>query len=95
MISNIYYVGANFLACYLITTPAGHILIDTGMQESGALVRANIEALGFKLSEIKIILSSHSHFDHIAGHADMKVSHRSTSAVRAPGQHGVRRSLAS
>jgi metallo-beta-lactamase class B len=74
MISNIHYVGTNFLACYLITTPAGHILIDTGMQESGPLVRANIEALGFKLSEIKIILSSHSHFDHVAGHADMKAA---------------------
>jgi len=74
IISNIHYVGTNFLACYLITTPAGHILIDTGMQESGPLVRANIEALGFKLSEIKIILSSHAHFDHVAGHADMKAA---------------------
>src|SRR5215470_14828434 len=74
IIGNIHYVGTNFLACYLITTPAGHILIDTGMQESGPLVRANIEALGFKLSEIKIILSSHSHFDHVAGHADMKAA---------------------
>jgi metallo-beta-lactamase class B len=74
MIGNIHYVGTNFLACYLITTPAGHILIDTGMQESGPLVRANIEALGFKLSEIRIILSSHSHFDHVAGHADMKAA---------------------
>ncbi|MGH9837955.1 MAG: subclass B3 metallo-beta-lactamase [Blastocatellia bacterium] len=72
IIGNIHYVGTNNLACYLITTPAGHILIDTAMQESAPIVRANITALGFKLTDIKIILSSHAHFDHVAGHADMK-----------------------
>jgi metallo-beta-lactamase class B len=72
IIGNIHYVGTNFLSCYLITTPAGHILIDTAMQESAPLLRANIAALGFKLTDIKIILSSHAHFDHVAGHADMK-----------------------
>src|SRR6266404_5836124 len=72
IIGNIHYVGTNNLACFLITTPAGHILIDTAMQESGPIVRGNIEALGFKLTDIKIMLSSHSHFDHVAGHADMK-----------------------
>ncbi|MEP7339148.1 MAG: subclass B3 metallo-beta-lactamase [Acidobacteriota bacterium] len=74
IIGNIYYVGTNNLACYLITTPGGHILIDTGMEESGPLVRANIEALGYKLKYVRIILSSHAHFDHVAGHADMKAA---------------------
>jgi metallo-beta-lactamase class B len=71
IIDKIYYVGTNFLACYLITTPGGHILIDTGMEESAPIVRANIEALGYKLKNIRIILSSHAHFDHVAGHADL------------------------
>ena len=74
IIGNIYYVGTNNLACYIIKTNAGLILLDTAMQESAPLVRANIEALGFKLKDIKIMLSSHAHFDHVAGHADMKAA---------------------
>jgi metallo-beta-lactamase class B len=72
IIGNIYYVGTNNLACYLIKTSAGLILLDTALEESVPQVRANIEALGFKLKDIKIMLSSHAHFDHVAGHADMK-----------------------
>ena len=68
---NLYFVGASDISSYLITTPAGHILIDTALQESGPIVRGNIESLGFKLTDIKIMLSSHSHFDHVAGHADI------------------------
>lgn len=74
IIGNIYYVGTNNLACYIIKTNAGLILLDTAMQESGPILRANIEALGFKLRDIKIMLSSHAHFDHVAGHADMKAA---------------------
>ncbi|HMZ16571.1 MAG TPA: subclass B3 metallo-beta-lactamase [Blastocatellia bacterium] len=74
IIGNIYYVGTSNLACYLITSPGGHILLDTGLEESGPIVRANIEALGYKLKYIRIILSSHAHFDHVAGHADMKAA---------------------
>lgn len=74
IIGNIHYVGTNNLACYLITSPGGHILIDTAMQESAPIVRANIEALGYKLKYIRVILSSHAHFDHVAGHADMKAA---------------------
>jgi len=72
IIGNIHYVGTNDLACYLITTPAGHILLDTGLEESPAIVRANIATLGFKLRDIKIILSGHAHYDHVGGHAEMK-----------------------
>jgi metallo-beta-lactamase class B len=74
IIGNIYYVGTNDLACYLITTPSGHILLDTALDESGPILKANIAELGFKLTDIKIILSSHAHFDHVAGHANMKAA---------------------
>lgn len=74
IIGNIYYVGTNNLACYLITSPAGHVLIDTGMEESVPIVKANIEALGYKLKYVRVILSGHAHFDHVAGHADMKTA---------------------
>ena len=72
IVGNIYYVGARNIASYLITTPQGHILIDTGTNEMGPVIQRNVEKLGFKLQDIKIMLSSHAHFDHIQGHAAMK-----------------------
>lgn len=72
VIGNVYYVGSLGLASYLITTPGGHILIDTGLREVGAQVLENIAALGFKPSDVKIMLSTHAHFDHVAGHALVK-----------------------
>ena len=72
LIGNIYYVGAIGVSSYLITTAEGHILIDTGFQETVPLVQRSVEQLGFKLSDIKIILSSHAHIDHTGGHALMK-----------------------
>jgi len=72
IVGNIYYVGARNIASYLITTPQGHILIDTGTTTMHDVIRKNVEALGFKTSDITIMLSSHAHFDHIEGHAAMK-----------------------
>jgi metallo-beta-lactamase class B len=72
LIGNIYYVGARNIASYLITTPQGHILVDTGTTEMTSVIKANVEQLGFKLGDIKIMLSSHAHFDHVGGHAAMK-----------------------
>jgi metallo-beta-lactamase class B len=72
LIGNIHYVGAKNIASYLITTPQGHILIDTGTTEMTPVITGNVEKLGFKLRDIKIMLSSHAHFDHIGGHAAMK-----------------------
>src|SRR5881397_25807 len=72
IIGNIYYVGARNIASYLITTPQGHIMIDTGTREMHSVIRANLDKLGFKLQDIKILLSGHAHFDHVQGHAAMK-----------------------
>lgn len=72
LIGNVYYVGAKNIASYLITTPQGHILVDTGTTEMTPVIKANVEKLGFKLADIKIMLSSHAHFDHIGGHAAMQ-----------------------
>jgi metallo-beta-lactamase class B len=64
---NLYYVGTNYLASYLITTPAGDILINPDYEESVPIIKHNVEALGFKFRDIKIILISHAHDDHAAG----------------------------
>jgi metallo-beta-lactamase class B len=72
IVGNIHYVGALNIASYLITTPQGHILIDTGTTEMHDVITTNVEQLGFKVSDIRIMLASHAHFDHIAGHALMQ-----------------------
>jgi len=72
VIGNIHYVGSKALASYLITTPEGHILLDTGINEMHDLIRANIETLGFKVEDVRFMVSSHAHWDHIEGHAAMK-----------------------
>lgn len=72
MIGNVYYVGTNGLASYLITTPQGHILVDTVMPESTSLITANIEKLGFKITDIKYLLNTHAHIDHTGGFAEIK-----------------------
>lgn len=72
VVGNVYYVGAKNIASYLIATPAGHILIDTGTKEMEPGLRRGIEKLGFKLRDIKILLSGHAHYDHVQGHAAMK-----------------------
>lgn len=68
---NVYYVGSKNQAVYLITTPAGNILINSGVAESPAQIKASIEKLGFKYSDTKILLISHAHFDHDAGSAQI------------------------
>jgi metallo-beta-lactamase class B len=69
---NVYYVGSKGLASYLITTPQGHILINSSLKESVPQIQASIETLGFKLSDVKILLISHAHWDHCAGSARIK-----------------------
>ena len=69
---NLYYVGTYDLACYLITTTQGNILINTGMASSITQIKANIEALGFKFTDTKILLTTQAHYDHMGAMADIK-----------------------
>ena len=72
MIGNIYWVGTYDLSTYLITTDAGHILINTGFVETVPQIVEGIEKLGFKPSDVKILLATHAHIDHVAGFAQLK-----------------------
>ena len=72
VIGNIYYVGSRGLASYLIVTPQGYILINSSLQSSVSLIRESVEKLGFRFSDIKILLISHAHWDHCAGSALVK-----------------------
>jgi metallo-beta-lactamase class B len=65
IVGNTYYVGTYDLGCYLIDSAAGLILVNSGAPGSYPLIKANIEALGFKTSDIKIITATHGHFDHV------------------------------
>lgn len=72
IVGNVYYVGSKGLANYLITTPKGHILINSDLEANIPLIRSSIESLGFKFSDVKILLISHAHWDHCAGSAKVK-----------------------
>ena len=77
IIGNIYYVGASDITSYLVVTPRGDILLDGGFAETAPQIEANIRTLGFKLTDVKILLNSHEHLDHAGGLAELK---RSTGA---------------
>jgi metallo-beta-lactamase class B len=68
----LYYVGSRGLASYLVTTSEGHILINSNLEAGVPLIRASVEKLGFRFEEIRVLLISHSHFDHDAGSARIK-----------------------
>lgn len=72
IIGNLYYVGASEVSSFLITTPQGHILLDSGFDETVPLIQANIKQLGFKFEDIKILINSHAHADHAGGLATLK-----------------------
>lgn len=68
----IYYVGTAELAAFLIHTPQGHILIDGGSPETAPMIQKSITDLGFKLEDIRILLTTQAHFDHVGTHAHFK-----------------------
>jgi len=72
ILGNLYYVGDDDLASYLIVTPQGSILINTGYEFSVPDIRSRMKTLGFQFTNIKILLVTHAHSDHAAGMATMK-----------------------
>ncbi len=72
VIGNVYYVGTTDITVYLITGPAGHILVNSGYQDTPPLVRDSFEKLGFHPHDVKILLNSQAHWDHVAGQAAMQ-----------------------
>ncbi|MBV9508074.1 MAG: subclass B3 metallo-beta-lactamase [Acidobacteriia bacterium] len=72
IVGNLYFVGSEQLASFLITTPEGNILINSDFEQTVPVIRASVEKLGFRFSDIKILLGSHAHGDHMEGDAMVK-----------------------
>ena len=72
VIGNVYYVGTYDLACCLIVTPQGNILINTGLADSAPLIQKSITDLGFKPGDVRWLLTTQAHYDHVAAMAEMK-----------------------
>nr|AIA10851.1 BJP_beta_lactamase [uncultured bacterium] len=72
IIQNVYYVGTEDLASYLVTSSQGHVLIDSGVAANAATIAAGIQKLGFKLEDVKYLLTTQAHFDHVAAHAELQ-----------------------
>jgi metallo-beta-lactamase class B len=68
----IHYVGTEDLAAYLITTPQGHILIDGALPEGAPLIEQSIRAVGFKVEDVKVLLTTQAHFDHVGSLAALQ-----------------------
>jgi metallo-beta-lactamase class B len=87
---NTYYVGTRGLSVVLVTSEFGHTLIDGGMPESAPDIAANIEKLGFKVTDIKAILNTHAHIDHAGGIAELQRRSGAAAYARRPGNDFLR-----
>lgn len=72
VMGNIYYVGTLDLSSFLVTSPQGHVLIDSGVEQNAEAILANIKTLGFKVSDVKVLLTTQAHYDHVAAFARLK-----------------------
>lgn len=72
IVGNIYYVGVTGVTSFLITTPKGHILLDSGFVETVPIIQENVKQLGFKFEDVKVLINSHAHIDHAGGLAQLK-----------------------
>jgi len=72
IIDNVYYVGTRALASFLVTTPEGHVLINSDFESTVPILQKNVEALGFRFDDIAVIVGSHAHGDHMEGDALVK-----------------------
>jgi metallo-beta-lactamase class B len=86
---NTHYVGTGALTSLLITSDAGHILLDGGLPQSAPLIDANIRRLGFRTEDVRLILSSHAHFDHAGGIAALQRASGATVAASAKGARAL------
>ena len=81
IVGNLYYVGTYDLACYLITTSKGNILINTGLASSASVIKANIVTLGFQVSDTRILLATQARYDHLGAMASLKKATRAVMMV--------------
>lgn len=72
VIGNLYAVGTHGLGVFLVTSDKGHILINSGLDDSTTMIRENVEALGFRMQDIRVLLTMQAHWDHAAALADIK-----------------------
>src|SRR5215510_3667596 len=84
IIGNIYYVGASDVTSYLIVTPQGNILLDSGFAETVPQIKQNIVQLGFRFEDVKVLINSHAHYDHAGGLAQLKQLTGAKLMVSAP-----------
>lgn len=72
IVGNLYYVGANEITSFLITTPDGHIVLDGGFEETAPIIAASIRKLGFRVEDVRYLLNSQAHVDHAGGLASLQ-----------------------
>jgi metallo-beta-lactamase class B len=84
IVGNIYWVGSYDLSTYLITTPQGNILINTGIGDTAQQIKKSVETLGFKIEDTKILTATHGHYDHVAGLAALKRMTGATVMISEP-----------
>ena len=88
---NSYFVGTDGLSAILIAGDAGLVLLDGGLEQSAALIDANIRQLGFKTEDVKLIVNSHGHYDHAGGIAALQRASGATVAASPSGAEALRR----
>ena len=91
LFGNSYYVGTDGLSSILIVGDAGHVLLDGGLEQSAAVIDANIRKLGFKTEDIKLIVNSHGHYDHAGGIAALQRASGATVAASSSGADALQR----
>lgn len=72
IVGDVYYVGAHEVSSFLVATPAGHVIIDSGFEETVPQVLANVAKLGFAAEDVELLVASHAHFDHVGGMATLR-----------------------
>ena len=94
LFGNVHYVGTRGLSAILLTSSAGHILIDAGLPESAPRIMASIAALGYRVEDVRLIVTSHTHYDHVGGLAALKRASGAVVAARARAAATIERGTA-